>query len=403
MGVCDCAFDARGRVTPASPRRVSAQAVRAFWSCCVLAAAGCSPPRQISDSGFGAFEVSLAAWSDGLAVAWYDTRDGNAEVYVRRLDAGGRAAEPEVRITTTAAQSFEADIAPLADAFAVAWYEKEQDGAMRAHLGVWKRDGTPVWSRPIAVGTGRSRNAIVRSFGDTLFCAWIEADEDDRESVWGGWWSGGGQPRGAPVRLGAAGDTTWNLNAAIAPSGEAWVVFDARADTRVEELFAATLADGVASLARLTADDGVRSKYPDLAFGLAGRGAITWFDERDANREVYLIAAPVDELLLPIESRAQRVTTTPGASIGAYLAWNGDRIGLAWSDDSSGNYEVFFQSFDGNGFPLGPEQQLSDTPTSSMIPAIEPWRDGFALAWDEVISAPKEDTRAEVVFTTVRP
>jgi hypothetical protein len=243
----------------------------------------------------------------------------------------------------------------------------------------------------------------VRSVGDTLFCAWIEADEDNRESVWGGWWSGGGQPRGAPVRLGAAGDTTWNLNAAVAPSGEAWVVFDARADTRVEELFAATLADGVASLVRLTADDGVRSKYPDLAFGLDGRGAITWFDERDANREVYLIAAPVDELLLPIESRAQRVTTTPGASIGAYLAWNGDRIGLAWSDDSSGNYEVFFQSFDGNGRPMGPEQQLSDTPTSSMIPAIEPWRDGFALAWDEVIAAPKEDTRAEVVFTMVRP
>jgi hypothetical protein len=378
------------------------QAVRAFWSCCALAAAGCSPPRQISDSGFGAFEVSLAAWSDGLAVAWYDTRDGNAEVYVRRLDAEGRAAEPELRITSTAAQSFEADIAPLADAFAVAWYEKERDGAMRAQLGVWQRDGTPVWSSPVAVGAGRSRNAIVRSLGDALFCAWIEADGDDRESVWGGWWGGDGQQRGAPVRLGAAGETTWNLNAAIAPSGDAWVVFDARADTRVEELFAAKLAAGRATLARLTADDGIRSKYPDLAFGPDGRGAITWFDERDANREVYLVAAPSEELHGPIEHRARRVTSTPGASIGAYLAWNADRIGLAWSDDSGGNYEVFFQSFDRDGHPAGQQQRLSETPTSSMIPAIEAWRDGFALAWDEVIPAPKEDARAEVVFTTVR-
>jgi hypothetical protein len=376
--------------------------MRAFWFCCALAAAGCSPPRQISDSGFGAFEVSLAAWSDGLAVAWHDTRDGNAEVYVRRLDAEGRFAGPELRVTTTSAQSFEADIAPLADAFAVAWYEKEQDGAMRAQLGVWQRDGTPVWRSPIAAGAGRSRNAIVRSLGDALFCAWIEAD-DDGESVWGGWWGRDGQPRAAPVRLGAAGETTWNLNAAIAPSGEAWVVFDAQADTRVEELFAATLGEGRATLVQLTADDGIRSKYPDVAFRPDGRGAITWFDERDANREVYLVAAPSDELRLPIERRARRVTTTPGASIGAYLAWNGGRIGLAWSDDSSGNYEVFFQSFDGDGQPAGPQRRLSDTPTSSMIPAIEPWRDGFALAWDEVIAAPKEDTRAEVVFTTVRP
>jgi hypothetical protein len=368
-------------------------------------AAGCSP-RQISDSGFGAYEVSLAAWSDGLAIAWYDTRDANAEVYVRLLDGNGRETGRELRLTMTAAASYEADIAPLADAFAVAWYEKADDGAMRAQLGVWRLDGTPLWSVPVAAGSGSSRNAIVRSFGDALFCAWIEADGEGRESVWGRWWGRDGQPRGAPVRLGAAGETTWNLNAAIAPSGEAWVVFDARSGTRVDELFAAQLAEGQATLARLTADDGVRSKYPDLAFGPDGRAAVTWFDERDGNREVYLAATVAAELLLPIERRSRRITTTDGASIGAYLAVNGERIGLAWCDDSSGNYEVFFQPFDFGGDQLAPPRRISDTPTNSMIPAIEPWRDGFALAWDEVAAAPAgvggESTRAEVVFTTVR-
>jgi len=182
-------------------------------------------------------------------------------------------------------------------------------------------------------------------------------------------------------------------------------VFDARAGTRVDELFAARLADGIATLTRLTADDGVRSKYPDLALG-ADRAAITWYDERDGNREVYLAAIPADEISLPIEARARRVTNTPGWSIGAYLAWNGDRIGLAWCDDSSGNYEIYFQSFDAAGSPLAPPRKLSETPTNSMIPAIEPWRDGFALAWDEVVpapaGAPSEDARAEVVFTTVQ-
>ena len=331
--------------------------------------------------------------------------DGNAEVYVRPLDADGRESGPELRLTTTSTQSYEPDIAPLTDGFGIAWYEKAHDGAMHAQLGVWQRDGTPVWSAPVAAGARPSRNPVVRSFGDALFCAWIEADGDGRESVWGGWWALDGQPRGAPARLGPAGETTWNLNAAIAPSGDAWVVFDAHANTRVDELFAATLADGRATLARLTADDGIRSKYPDLTLW-ADRGAITWFDERDGNREVYLAAAPADELLLSIEERARRVTSTPGVSIGAYLAANGDRVGLAWSDDSSGNYEVFFQSFDDAANSLAPPRQLSDTPTNSMTPAIEPWRDGFALAWDEVAPASRgadvEHTRAEVVFTTVR-
>ena len=86
-----------------------------------------APPRQISESGFGAYEVSLAVWNDGLAVAWYDTRDGNAEVYVRSLDEDGREAGAELRLTNTAAESYEADIAPLKDAFAIAWYEKSHD------------------------------------------------------------------------------------------------------------------------------------------------------------------------------------------------------------------------------------------------------------------------------------
>ena len=407
MAVFGCASDrhedsGRRRL----PRRCAfRRAARAFAACAVLAAAGCSP-RQISDSGFGAYEVSLARSDDELAVAWYDTRNGNAEVYVRALDADGHEAGPELRLTTTAAESFEPDIALLPGAFAIAWYEKAHDGTTRAQLGVWQRDGTPVWSMAVSVGAGSSRNAIVRRRGGELFCAWIEADEERREFVWGAWWNLAGEPLGAPARLGAAGDTTYNLNAAIAPTGEAWVVFDARAETRVDELFVATLAESRTTVARLTADDGIRSKYPDIGFAPDGRAAITWFDERDGNREVYLATGSAAELRLPIEERAFRVTTTQGASIGAYLAWNGARIGLAWSDDSSGNYEVFFQPFDAAGTPLEPVRRLSDTPTNSLVPAIEPWRDGFALAWDEVVfppaGAPGEATRGEIVFSTVR-
>jgi hypothetical protein len=52
-------------------------------SSCVAAGllvAACAPPRQISDSGFGAYEVSLAVFDDGRALAWYDLRHGNAEI-----------------------------------------------------------------------------------------------------------------------------------------------------------------------------------------------------------------------------------------------------------------------------------------------------------------------------------
>jgi hypothetical protein len=365
---------------------------------------GCAPPRQVSDSGLGAFEVSLAAWEDGLALAWYDTRDGNAEVYVRPLDASGGDAGPELRITTSAEQSYEADIAALEGAFAIAWYEKGQDASSRAQLGVWLRDGTPVWSTQIGASSGDSRTAVVRSYGDALFCAWIEHDTSGGTAVWGGWWGLDGRLRAAPVVLGAASANTWNLNAAIGDSGAALVVFDAQAGTRAEELFLATLTDGHVTLAQLSTDDGVPSKYPDIA--LAGAdAALTWYDERDGNKEVYLAVASIRSLS-PLEPLARRVTNTPGESIGAYVAWSRQRIGLAWSDDSGGNYEVYFQSFDAANYPQDGPRRLTDTATHSLVPAIEPWQDGFAIAWDEV-EVGNEDlhdptTRAEVLFTTVK-
>ena len=163
--------------------------------------AACAPPRQVSDSGFGAYAVSLAAFDDGFALAWYDTRHGNAEIYVRPLDAAGRDAGPEARLTTTEAESYEADIAPLGDSFAAAWYEKAQDGALRAQLGVWSRDGAHRWTTPLAVGTGGgSRNPVVRSFGGALFCAWIEAVEQWDEALL----MGRGDVAAAPGRVVAA-------------------------------------------------------------------------------------------------------------------------------------------------------------------------------------------------------
>jgi hypothetical protein len=135
-------------------------------------------------------------------------------------------------------------------------------------------------------------------------------------------------------------------------------------------------------LRQLTRDDGFASKYPDLAL-VDERAAVTWFDERDGNQEVYVAVAPAMEIGERLEEVAHRVTTTPGHSIGAYVEWNADRLGLAWSDDTSGQHEVFFQAFDTSGARVGVQRQVTRTPAASLIPAIRPWSTGFILVWNE--------------------
>jgi len=371
-----------------------------------LALTACDAPRQVSESGFGAYQVSLATRDDGFAVAWYDTRDGNAEVYVRFLDAAGRPIGADRRLTNTGGQSFEADIAALADGIAVAWYEKTDAGALHARLGVWSRELEARWSIALGDPNGGSRNPLVRASADGLFAAWIELAPNGQENVRAAWFGLDGSPRGEPVDVGRAVDTTWNLNAALGPRDTPYVVYDARVDTDADEVFLAEISAEGAKLSRLTSDDGFASKYPDIAIA-GSRFAITWFDERDGNEEVYLAQGFLKvDLRTETFEHARRVTSTPGHSIGAYVAWNRARIGLAWSDDTVGAHEIYFQSFAESGEPLGDAQRLTTNATSSLIPAIKQWRDGFALAWTEVTIGSNgvhdPETRSEVMFSLAR-
>jgi hypothetical protein len=358
-----------------------------------------SRPVQISNSGKGgAYDAALVAFTDGFAVAWYDTRHGSGEIYLRLLDANGQPAGPERRLTKGPEDSYEASLERLGDGLVVAWYDQSGKGQQTAKLGIWNRDGSNRWVYTFASGT---RNPVIRATATAIFCAWIQSEPDAHEAVFAAWWDKDGHQTTTPVRLGAASKTTWNLNASLDERGKAWVVFDAEVTTRSSEVYVAT-ADTPGAI-QLTKDDGAPSKYPDLSIGAGGRAALSWQDERDGNVEVYLLTSQVNELTGEIDGRSRRVTNTPGESIGAYLVWNGDRLGLAWSDKTSGQHEVHFTSFDGNGTMRDAPRQITDNSTWSIVPAIRPSGGGFALAWNEYVPASVEihDGTSEVFFHSI--
>jgi hypothetical protein len=202
--------------------------------------------------------------------------------------------------------------------------------------------------------------------------------------------------------VGPASKNTWNLNLAL-HGRDAWVVFDAETSTRSSELFLGRAGPDGVSLAPLSRDDGAASRYPDVAIDGDGRVALTWYDMRDGNDEVYLYVGRVSDLHGVIDDRARRITTTEQESMGAYVTWNQGHIGLAWSDKTPGAHEIYFQSFDVDGTPLGPAQRVTRTEAWSLVPAIRPWHSGFALAWTEYEPASGEihDGIGEVAFALV--
>lgn len=355
-------------------------------------------PRQVSHSSAGAYEAALAATGTGFIASWYDIRDGNGEIYVRALDGEGQPHGNEVRLTSNPAESYEPSIAAVPGGrVAVGWYDKAADGALTARIGLWTAAGVNIWTNTLP---GAGRNPVLAADRGQIVVAWIRpAPAGDGEEVWSARWNEAGEPIGEPRRLGAAHRTTWNVNLDVDDDGVAWVVWDAVWQTRASELFLARVTPEGASVTRLTSDDGKESKYPDVAVR-GGDAALAWFDARDGNTEVYLFAGPAVELTSGIDGRARRITDTRGESIGAYLGWNGTRIGLAWCDDTVGQHEIYFQAFDRRGRALAESRRVTDNTMSSLIPAIEPWRDGFALAWSEFVPATPggHGGRSEIAF-----
>jgi hypothetical protein len=267
-------------------------------------------------------------------------------------------------------------------------------------LGEWDRDGTRKWMQAIAPG---SRNPVITTDGTLITAAWIQAEADATESVYVGTWDQDGRESRARARFpGAASKTTWNLNIAVDRSG-VWVVFDAVASTRASELFLGRVDTSGARVARLTRDDGAESKYPDLKIGDQGRVALTWYDMRDGNDEVYLFVGGPSDLHGEIDDKSRRITMTDGESIGAYLALNAGVVGLAWSDKTPGAHEIYFQRFDSAGMPLGSEERITSSSAWSLVPAIRPWHKGFALAWTEYqpTSSQIHEGNGEVAFAIV--
>jgi len=371
---------------------------------------GCSSTSgvKVSDTPAGAFEASLTPFQNGFVAAWYDTRDGHGEIYARRLDADGKPMAPERRLTTGTSDALEADIAPLRDGFVVGWYEKAKNGHLTPKIGAWSPDGTAHWVQTLST---RGRNTVVRASGSLVFAAWIEDETPERSGVWITWRRADNVDLIPPRRIADASATTWNLNAVIDPDASpgnprAWIVFDAKAGTKAEEIFLVETTEADDHVVRLTPDDGAASKYPDVALS-SGRAAVTWFDLKDGNEEVYLTIGDRNAYLEGHAPPWVRITSTTGHSIGAYVAWNGSRFGLAWCDNTPGNQEVYFQSFDRDGGTRSDVLRVTNTAAQSLIPAIKPGPGGgFALLWSEYEAGEGDshgtDQRSQVFFKTLR-
>lgn len=116
---------------------------------------------------------------DGWIVAWVDTRDGNAEVYVARVDRSLRKVVADRRITEAPGDSAEVQIVVRGKEIVLVWSDARQNPdegngdmyAVRLDAKNLREVGPPLrlFSSP-----GHSRSPTAALAGDNVVVAWIE-------------------------------------------------------------------------------------------------------------------------------------------------------------------------------------------------------------------------------------
>jgi hypothetical protein len=121
---------------------------------------------------------------DGWIVAWVDTRDGNAEVYVARVDRALRKVVADRRITDAPGDSAEVQIVMRGNEAVLVWSDARQhpeDGngdmyAVRLDARTLREVGPPL---RLFTSPGHSRSPAASLAGDTVVVAWIEDAAND--------------------------------------------------------------------------------------------------------------------------------------------------------------------------------------------------------------------------------
>ncbi len=337
-----------------------------------------------------AYELSLATDGETLLAGWHGGYEAPDSIFLQLLTPAGKTRGAPVRITTGPHHAYEPDLLLMDGDVIVAWYEKDmRTSALSAWVGRFSIEGQKRWRQRLGERHRVTRNPVVRAVDDALAVAWIEQDADavsQEAEVWSVQMSPDGEFLGDALQSGAASRDTWNLNAAVGGDGVFHIVFDAGLGNARNELQHIAIANGDAVQTQMSSDDGFASLYPDIAIGKNGEAALTWFDERDGNREVYLRAGATIDAVIQKATESHRVSHTAAASIGAYLAFGDKDLALVWSDRDQGQGELYARIFDRTGAPASNIRRLTHTAEQSSIPAIRRFGTGWAVVWNEYVS-----------------
>ncbi len=342
---------------------------------------------------------TLTAGADGsFVVAWYEFRDGDADIWFQRFDSAGQPIGVNERVNTDISIGWQGDPASAIGPegrFIFTWEDRREIGNSDLFAQWFDANGTRVGDNFRVSDSGvpgdQSISAVHISSDGTTLIAWDDRRYGLTGDIFAQFLNPDGSPRGSNFRvnddpIGQANQ--YEPDVGGDDSGRFVVVWmDGRGTNSWDwNIFLQRFKSDGTRLGNnipVTPDESTQWA-PRVSVGASGEFVVCWDDRRQGQWDIY--AQIYSSSGAPVGGNF-RVNQDGGNAdqYGGALAINrfGELI-IVWTDLREGNEDIYAQRFDINGNRLGPEFKVNDdrgtAPQHSATVAAAPGG-GYWIAW----------------------
>jgi hypothetical protein len=328
------------------------------------------PDVRLTSISGNSFTSNNNAWciaSNGsnIHAVWFDSRDGNTEIYYKRSLDNGTTWSTDTRLTNNTLNSETPSISVLGVRVSVVWNDY-RDGNWEIYYKHSTDNGSNwISDTRLTNNSSVSLNPCLAVYGANSHVVWYDK-RDGNEEIYYKRSTDYGVTWGADVRLTNNSSLSYYPSVAVF-SSNVHVVWHDNRDGNEEIYYKRSTDGGVTWNAdiRLTSDPSL-SEHPSVA--VSGSVVhIVWDDARDGNWEIYYKRSTNGGLTWSPDTR---LTNNSHSSVGGSVSLSGSAVHVVWVDVRDGNDEIYYKQSTDTGLTWGSDTRLTSNPESSDGPSV---------------------------------
>ncbi len=332
----------------------------------------------------GSYTSMNYAWCIGasapyLHVFWYDTRDGNCEIYYKRSTNKGINWSLDIRLTYDSSFSGHPSVAVSDSNVHVIWMDSRNDLADIYYIH--STDNGATWGSEIRLtyDTLYSWFPTMSVSGSNIHVVWL----DHRDGNWEIYYK-----RSTDNGITWSSDTRLTSNIyysnypSVASNGSnVHVVWFDNRDGNWEIYYKRSTDNGAtwSTDTRLT-NDTCSSECPCVA--VSGQYIhLLWYDKRDNQcAEIYYKRSTDEGITWGPDTRLSYYSF---GSYGPSVADSGSLVHVAWNDFRDGNHEIYYKRSTDNGITWDPDTRLTNNSFHQYSPSVAASDSGVYVVWSD--------------------